>query len=123
MKNKIAFQYDAYRPLVDRGGGGGCTDKCKNITLPQTSFAGSNDFTMMKKRLISMKLLQFIETSQINFLRTICSLYFAARSSYSRTSFLILPFFLAINNILWSPVMPVNAMCIDIVSRNLTLES
>ena len=62
--NKYAFQKDAYRPLVDRFGGGGLhlggvciggsaskgrtspvnrmTDRCKYITLPQTSFVGSN---------------------------------------------------------------------------------
>ena len=51
MNNKNAFQYDAYRPLVDRGVcQGGCpgarpltqrrtapcgqTDTCENITLP-----------------------------------------------------------------------------------------
>ena len=65
--NKNAFQYDAYRPLVARisqhallRGGGvpgseGCTwsplgrdvnrmtDRCKNIILPQNSFAGGNN--------------------------------------------------------------------------------
>ena len=66
--NKKAFQQDAYRPFVVRGGvpegafvsGGVCahpldpeadtpplqtegiTDACENISLPQTSFAGGN---------------------------------------------------------------------------------
>ena len=39
-KNKYAFQWDAYHPLRWPLWIEWLTDRCKNITLPQTSFVG-----------------------------------------------------------------------------------